>query len=216
MTGIAQSPKIYHITHINNLAQILSAGVIWSDARCLELGLTCEVVGMSEIKRRRLGDLPVKCYPHTMVGEYVPFYLCPRSVMLYILYMNNHPDLTYRGGQRPLLHFEADLRQTVAWAHSVNRLWAFTSENAGTRYADFYCHLSDLGRINWQAVAATDFRDVVIKEGKQAEFLVHESFPWHLVERIGVLDQQVAQAVYDIVQHASHQMVVEVKRDWYY
>ncbi len=32
--------------------------------------------------------------------------------------------------------------------------------------------------INWTAVRATDFRNAQIQDGKQAEFLMHESFPW--------------------------------------
>ena len=89
-------------------------GVLWSDAERLRQNLECQVVGMGEIKRRRLEELEVGCNPGTKVGEYVPFYFCFRSIMLYLLYMSNHPDLTYRGGQRPILHLEADLRTSAA------------------------------------------------------------------------------------------------------
>jgi len=88
---IPKKLKIYHITHIRNLNDILNDKMLWSDSKRLELGLDCEIVGMSEIKKRRLEELEVKCHNGTMVGEYVPFYFCPRSIMLYILYMGNHP-----------------------------------------------------------------------------------------------------------------------------
>jgi hypothetical protein len=51
-----------------------------------------------------------------MWADCVPFYFCPRSIMLYILYQANDPELTYRGGQGPIVHLEADLRASVAWA----------------------------------------------------------------------------------------------------
>ena len=35
----------------------------------------------------------------------------------------------------------------------------------------------------------------LIKEGKQAEFLVEECFPWSLVERIGMYSESVAQTM---------------------
>jgi hypothetical protein len=35
----------------------------------------------------------------------------------------------------------------------------------------------------------------LVKEGKQAEFLVYESFPWQLVEKIGVIDAATEQQV---------------------
>jgi len=47
-------PKIYHITHYQNLPKIIESGVLWSDAKRIELGLECAIVGMSNIKRRRL------------------------------------------------------------------------------------------------------------------------------------------------------------------
>jgi len=53
-------------------------------------------------------------------------------------------------------------------------------------------------------------------EGKQAEFLIHQSFPWRLVDRIGVHSRAVAQQVAEAMQGANHRPVVEIKRDWYY
>ena len=97
MPVVPRVPKIYHITHVRNLEQILASKVLWSDANRIEMELDCEVVGMSKIKQRRLA-LPVGCHPGTYVGEYVPFYFCPRSIMLYILHMGNHPDLDYSEG----------------------------------------------------------------------------------------------------------------------
>ena len=61
-------PKIYHITHLENLAQMVD-GVIWSDAERLRRKLDCKIVGMSEIKRRRLEELQVECHPGSMVGD---------------------------------------------------------------------------------------------------------------------------------------------------
>lgn len=216
MPKVLAQQKIYHITHVNNLAQIGQAGVLWSDAKRIALGLDCEVVGMSIIKQRRLMALPVKCHPATRVGDYVPFYFCPRSIMLYILHKGNHPDLVYQGGQRPIVHLVADLAATVAWANAEKRLWAFSDRNAGTRYADFYADVRKLDQVNWNAVQATDFRDPIVKEGKQAEFLVHESFPWELVDTIGVIDASIESQVRDALRGVRHQPAVRVERAWYF
>ena len=64
------------------------------------------------------------------------------------------------------------------------------------------------------AVAAPDFRDSQVKEGKQAEFLLHEFFPWHLVRRIGVFDATVYGKVVNAAQNATHRPAVEVRREW--
>src|SRR5690606_4683162 len=108
-------PKVYHITHVNNLAGIEADGKLVSDTEMIARGNPQANIGMSRIKARRL-TLPVTCHPGDYVGGYVPFNFCPRSVMLYVIYRGNHPDLTYRGGQGPILHLEADLEETLAWA----------------------------------------------------------------------------------------------------
>ena len=216
MGSVPDNPKLYHITHVDNLAGIVRAGVLWSDAKRIELGLESTLVGMSNIKRRRLTELPVTCHPRTAVGEYVPFYFCPRSIMLYILHRGNYPELSYRGGQRPLVHLVADLRASVAWAEAQGRRWAFSDRNAGAVYARFFNDLADLGQVNWDAVAARDFRDPLVKEGKQAEFLVHESLPWELVEGIGVLDAQTLRQVTSALSKAAHKPLARTKPLWYY
>ena len=211
-----KNPKIFHITHVDNLSKIARGGLLWSDAKRIEKGLECHLVGMSSIKARRLCELSVTCHPATNVGDYVPFYLCPRSIMLYILHKGNHPDVTYSGGQDPILHLAADLRATVAWAEEQQRLWAFSNCNAGARYANFYAKVVDLGRIDWAAVDATDFRDSNVKEGKQAEFLVHESFLWNLIEEIGVRNASTRHRVREVLAGLDHQPPVTIRSAWYY
>ena len=55
-----------------------------------------------------------------------------------------------------------------------------------------------------------------MKEGKQAEFLVEQSFPWHLVERIGVCAPVIGQRAAHAMQGSAHRPAIEVRRDWYY
>ncbi len=171
---------------------------------------------MSSIKARRLCVLGVNCHPGTRVGEYVPFYFCPRSIMLYILHKANHPDLCYRGGQRPILHLQADMVAAVRWADENHVRWGFSDRNAGGRLAGFYNHLDDLDKVDWTAVAASDWRDPIVKEGKQAEFLIYESFPWKLIERIGVKDEDIKEQVNAILRNAEHKPLVTVEPAWYY
>lgn len=206
--------KIYHIVHVDNLASICGDGCLWSDSMMVQRQGGA-VIGMATIKQRRL-TLPVFCHPQTFVGEYVPFYFCPRSIMLYVIYCANHPELAYRGGQQPIIHLEADLNQVVQWAEANGRHWAFSLSNAGAIYTQFRSELGRLDEINWDAVAARDFRPADVKEAKQAEFLVQQSFPWQLVERIGVYSQGIAQRVYAAMNGADHRPRVEIRREWYY
>lgn len=208
-------PKIYHITHVDNLPSIIADGGLVSDAAMIERGGPTTAIGMSDIKQRRLG-LPVKCHTGNHVGDYVPFYFCPRSVMLYVIYCANHENLTYRGGQGPIVHLEANLHEVVNWADDSNRRWAFSLSNAGAKYAEFRASRDDLDQLDWAAIDADDWRLDRVKEAKQAEFLLRDSFPWNLVTRIGVLTAGIREATVAALNEASYEPEVVIRPGWYY
>jgi hypothetical protein len=136
--------------------------------------------------------------------------------MLYILHIGNHPSLTYKEGQRPILHLEADLQEVIAWADSRSRPWAFTDRNAGSFYFESFRDPTQLNQLNWEHIANPDFRDPLVKDAKQAEFLVFESFPWTLVRKIVVINGNLVERVRQIVSVSTHRPDVQVQTEWYY
>lgn len=207
-------PKIYHIVHADRLPSIIADDFLWCDAeiaRRLPPGTT---IGMDNIKERRLKILHLTSHPDLHVGDCVPFYFCSRSIMLYLIHQANHPELSYRGGQDPIVHLEADLKQVVAWAEGQDLRWAFTLSNAGAYYFEDRCDLSKLDEIDWPAVDARNWRQC--KEGKQAEFLIEHRFPWKLVSRIGVFSRSIYLNTSAAVQAAGHKPPIEIRPDWYY
>jgi len=213
MTNPPRNPKVYHITHIDNIPSIIEKGCILSDSRMLNAQKT--EIGMSNIKLRRLIN-EVSCHAGTKVGEYTPFYFCTRSIMLYIIHMRNHYELSYKGGQTPILHLQSDFHSAVQWAEKNNIRWALSTSNAGALYTTFYNDTKHLDKINWQAVNATDFKNSEIKEGKQAEFLMFDYFPWNLIEGIGVVNQDIKNSVDSILQRAEYKPPTSIIRKWYY
>jgi hypothetical protein len=211
---VPDKPKIYHIVNVDRLPSIIADGRLWCDAETVRRSAPGTVIGMNHIKQRRLNELALESHPNLHVGDCVPFYFCPRSVMLYLIYQRNHPDLAYHGGQGPIVHLEADLQQTVQWARANDQRWAFTLSNAGSRYFEDRCDLAQLGEVDWSAVRARDWRQCI--ETKQAEFLVEAHFPWELVLRIGVLSPAIYSQVASALRGNGHKPVVEVKPDWYY
>ncbi|MBE7488457.1 MAG: DUF4433 domain-containing protein [Candidatus Omnitrophica bacterium] len=211
---VPERPKLYHIVHVDRLPSIVADGCLWSDSEMLRHDPSGTTIGMSAIKERRLNELSLNSYPDLHVGDCVPFYFCPRSIMLYLIYQGNHPDMTYRDGQSPIIHLEADLYSVVEWADDTSCRWAFTLSNAGSRYFEDHCDLANLTKIKWEAIQARDWKNC--QEGKQAEFLVECSFPWSLVERIGVHSETIRQQVVRALPPKGHMPVVEICRDWYY
>jgi len=216
------TPCIYHITHVDNLPAIIANGGLLSDAAILARGGPATTIGMGTIKQQRL-SLRVSCHPGLNVGDCVPFYFCPRSIMLYVIHCANNSALAYRGGQGPIVHLEADLGAVVAWANQQQRRWAFSLSNAGAGYAQFRNSLKDLHHIDWDAVASNNFSagsytpsGHQVKEGKQAEFLLHNDFPWSLVQRIGVASKAIAIQAQAALASAAHRPQVSVQSSWYF
>lgn len=207
------NPKIYHIVHADRLASIIAKAGLWCDAVMSQQTNAGTMIGITNIKQRRLNS-PLMSRKGLKVGDCVPFYFCPRSVMLYLIHRANDPNLPYKGGQAPILHLECDLNATVAWANKQPKRWAFTLSNAGSNYFEDRADLAKLHEIDWAAVAATQWQKC--REGKQAEFLIEEHLPWHLVDRIGVISQPMATQVIQALQQCPHKPSVQVLPNWYY
>ena len=210
---VPNQPKIYHIVHMDRLPHIIAVGHLYSDAHMQAQQGMGTTIGMSSIKARRL-TLGLSSHPGLHVGDCVPFYFCPRSVMLYVISCQNHPELAYHDGQEPIIHREVDLHTVLKRARKEKKRWAFTTSNAGARYFEDYCTIDALDNIDWEAVEARDWR--TCKEEKQAEFLVERSFPWDLVEHIGVKSKIVQQQVNEMLLQAVHRPPVDVQTRWYY
>lgn len=211
---IPDEPKIYHIVHVDRLLSIVKDGGLGCDAEIVRRSPSGTTIGMNQIKQRRLNELTLTSHPDLHVGDCVPFYFCPRPVMLYLIHQANHPELDYRGGQDHIIHLEADLRQTVTRAEERGQRWAFTLSNAGAYYFEDRCDLAQLSEIDWNAVQARDWQQC--KEGKQAEFLIEGQFPWDMVSLIGVRTQPVHDQVSKTLQAVAHRPPIEIRPAWYY
>ena len=210
--SVPKRPKIYHIVHVDRVKSIVADGCLWCDAEVGRRDSQGTTIGMPRIKQRRLTELTLTSHPGLYVGACVPFYFSPRSVMLYLLHMGNQ--VSYQGGQGSIVHLEADLQRTVEWAVENNRRWAFSLSNAGSYHFEDRSDLSQLGEIDWDAVQASSWKQC--RERKQAEFLIEQSFPWDLVERIGVCSSTVYRTVSEVLPTGGHRPPVEVRSDWYY
>lgn len=215
MTAAPAHPKIYHIVHVDRLPSILQNGGLSSDAYVRANGCDGTTIGMGNLKTSRLAR-SVPTQPGTCVGDYVPFYFCSRSVMLYVIYMANHPGLAYRGGQGPIVHLEADLHHVLDWADAEGHPWAFSLGNATAVFTEFRSDRAQLGDLRWDLIPQRIFTDPQIKEAKQSELLIRDFFPWALVERLGTHSDQVANQVAQLLAGVQHRPPVQRIQDWYY
>ena len=197
---------IYHITDVENLPNILSEGGLHSDAIMAQR--TSTVIGYSHIKERRLTKIRVPCCGHRYVGEFVPFYFCPRSPMLY----TTNQGKTGRpvGCQESIIH----LVSSVGTAVGLGQQWAISDGNAGAFHTSFYSDLAAIKTLDWPAIRARDWRGKTHE--KSAEFLVADFFPWTCFEQIGCHSSNVACHVESLLQNQAHQPAVAIQSGWYY
>lgn len=198
---------IFHITHVENLTSIVEHGCLWSDSQRIEKGIDNTNIGHSHIKARRL-KRPVPTAAKGFLGDYVPFYFCNRSVMLYVAHRRSVDG--YDGGQEPIVH----LVSSVEAAARTGRSWTFTDRHAELGHARFFDDLNDLNELDWEAMEARYWQNV--KEVRQAEFLVHRKFLWGSIKRIVVHNDGVAKRAANAIAKAAHRPSIAINADWYY
>ena len=214
--SVPKRPKIYHITHVDRLTSIVARGGLWCSDKVTRQNLPGTNIGMGKIKNVRSSSRYLRSHPGLRVGACVPFYFCPKSVMLCTI-DNKGNGLSYKGGQGQIIHLEADLYDTVAWAEKHPLRWAFTLSNAAKFNFEDRCDLKELDKINWNAVQSDHWKKSKnLREGKQAEFLLEKMFSWRLVERIGVNNRGVRNQVQNIVNGHSNIPDIKVIGRWYY
>lgn len=205
--------KVVHILHVDKLASVIQAGGLYCDAEVRRRNLGGTEIGLRHIKERRAKHA-LRSYPELHVGDCVPFYFWPRSVMLYKFYKHDDPELSYAGGQEPIVHLVADFNLTADWADKQGVRWVFTDSNAGSALFEEYTDRGDLQKLDWQAISAEDWRDC--REAKQAEFLLEHFFPFELVQHIGVFSEDYQRQVCAILKGTKFRPRVQANRKWYY
>lgn len=208
--------KIYHIVHLDKLSSIISNGRLFSYAITQERNIhNGTTIGMQEIKERRLTS-HLSSYPNLTVGNCVPFYFCPRSIMLYVIHCQNNPDLAFQGGQQKILHLEFNLKRVLDWAEQNKKRCAFTTSNAGSCYFEDFSDFNLIyNKLNWEAINAELWR--AVKEEKQAEFLIESEIDWSLVDTIGTQNAIAYREVSAIMDGINkHKPELKIIPQWYY
>jgi hypothetical protein len=120
----------------------------------------------------------------------------------------------YTDGQTPVIY----LCSSTEAVDAANLRWVFTEGHADMGYTDFFDDLKDLTRIDWPLMKEKYWRDTDEdpdrSRRRQAEFLVHNFFPWNLVSNVAVYDGTVETAVRGILMRQLPQIAIQ--QGWYY
>lgn len=204
---------IYHITHVTNLPSILADGCAWNP-KLMRGRRAYKSIAHENIQDRR-SITTVSCGNGGDLHDYVPFYFAPRSPMLYAI---------HRGKVASCPEGQGRIAYLVCTAQAVKAagLPFVFSDGHGTMVplTDFFDDLRDLDKIDWGVMKATYWVDTP-EDGdrsrrRQAEFLIHDHFPWTMVQEIAVRNATVKAEVDAVLVGAAYRPPVAIRPGWYY
>jgi hypothetical protein len=177
---MAQKNRIFRLTHYKNLPFILTNGIHCANSKIKDPNFI--PIGAKRLIESR-ATTPVKSIPDRVLNDYVPFYFCAKSPMLYVL------------SKRGVEGIECAQEDLVYLVSSVELIadhpldFVFTDRHAVLAYANFFNQIRDLHELNWDAIRSDHWGDRydptrTARELKQAEFLVYQHVPIDCIEGI--------------------------------
>ena len=205
--------RIYRIVHIENLPQLLAQGKLWCGNQIAAQGLSSSSIGNMDLTRSRSAKF-VPCEPGGSLNDYVPFYFCPRFVMLYLI--SKRHEATYGGGQEPIV----PLISTLETVSKAGRPFVFTDRHTYLSTATFYNDAAMLTELDIAVIRSRDWQkteeDPNRQERKMAEFLAHDFVSWECIQGIGVFSQSYKEDAEAILNRYNSRTPVQIKQEWYY
>jgi len=209
--------RIYHVTHISNLAAILETGALLADAsHALETRPVVDISSDDVREARRTMELPGD--DGLTVADYVPFFLSPHAAVW--------DAIRARSGD-PRLVLDAhgsDAYDFVIFVSTVQKVIdvhaAFIDEfPAVVALAD-----GDAAEAATRVVATSDGVERMLVRLRadpdsdallHAELLVQESFPLAMITLLGVANDRVRDTVRGILATSSYRPKVAVYPPWF-
>ncbi len=206
--------RIYHVTHIGNLAGILSSGTLFADANRAWEARPAVDISSAETRESRRATL-VSGQGSLSVAKYVPFYLSPNAkVWDSIRAHTDDPRLVLDAhGSAPydFVILVSTVKKVLdAHVGEPDSAVIATDGDAAGVLTRFGTTREDAQRV-LRKLRADPEADAIL----EAELLVEETFPYELVTLIGVANDRVRDVVKPILAASTHRPKVAVYPPWF-
>lgn len=197
----------YRIVNINNLSLLLQNGMV--NKHHQQASNKYINIGNPEIIDVR-STTPVRIANYGMIGDYVPFYFTPKSLMLYnIITGYRHPLVPKRDAGEILV-----VRCLISELATLPQ-WFFTDGQGNNSLTKHFNNLDLLDEIDWKCIQESNFKNDADDPDRvrkyQAEFLVHGQIPLANIESLNVYNHQAAEIVSDILQQHNINLAVNIQ-----
>jgi ssDNA thymidine ADP-ribosyltransferase, DarT len=225
MVGMPIPVRLFHITVIDNLAAIFEQGALLCKARSQAVGIDYQNIAHAGAQGVRASKAVIDP-PGGYIHDYVPFYFAPRSPMLMAIHGGKVQACHYQ--QNDIVYFELLVRTLV----DAKQEFVFYDRNATKDYSQAFTDphkLKDV--VDWELLTEAPTLDGFCKyfqdrhepakymdrmEKRQAEFLVKDQVPLAGFIRIGVINEEKASVVRNIMARYAVNLPVQVMPDWYF
>lgn len=199
---------LFHMTHVDNLASILSNGQLKSYSQLFRDSTSYRDIAAQDVQNRR-AETSVPIQPGGFLHDYVPFYFAGRSPMLYVVKNNGTP-------QKDLIYLMTNTEKIA----SFKLPFVYTDGHAIMFLSSFYNSLDDLDCIDWDVMHSEFWNDTVDypdrKRKRQAEFLIHQALPLQYLTGIATYTTATKLKVEELVQDSGHSLNVHEVPKFYY
>ncbi|MNC13230.1 hypothetical protein D3C76_1073950 [compost metagenome] len=201
---------IWRIVHRDNLPWLLDNGL-----HCAESGiLSPSYVSIGNpdlISKRRHRAVPIA--PGGTLGDYVPFYFTPFSVMM----KNIHSGW---GVQQRKNEEIVILVSSLYHLQNLSLPFVFTNAHAYPHWTDYYSDLERLDQIDWDVLQRRDFKrdpdDPKKMERYQAEALVYGHVPVEGLLGIVCYTEAIKRRVEKGIKERGLDLPVHARARWYF
>ncbi|WP_317382562.1 DUF4433 domain-containing protein [Megasphaera stantonii] len=184
---------LYHITHINNLPNIVENKALLSYKQIKINNILNTSIAYISVQNHRQ-NTRISYPPYGNLHDYVPFYFAPRSPMLYAIYRHNVE--TYSGSQEQIIYLITNVQNVI----ERNYNYIFTDKHAIVQYAKQFNDARDLEMaIDWEIMRANYWAntedDGERKSRRQAEFLIYSHVDFNDIQQIVVYNEDMGNFV---------------------
>ena len=205
---------VFHITHVDNLETILRHEGLFSHNDCSRLGVQYRRIGDASLKDTR-SSFPVQVPPHGCLGDYVPFYLGPRSPMQFRIHRKSVAG--YDGTEQDVIFL-------VSTVTNLRKCGFSCFHTDGQANANRTKHIQGLDEVkstvDWTVIRgkwwlSTD-QDPDRQRRRSAEVLVHKTCPFLFIEGIAAANNTMVKRVATMLDTMNVVRPVVERPGWYY
>jgi hypothetical protein len=206
-----QKALIFRITHRDNVAWMLDHGLHCPRSPTYDPNYV--QIGNPDLIDKRFNH-PVRHAMGGTLGDYLPFYFTPFSMML----------LNIKTGYNGIRKRDNDeiviLASSLLRLRTLNIPFLFTNIHAYMKPADFYTDLADLSHIDWNILQKRDFARDLNDLGKtdryMAEALVRDSLPVDGLLGLVCYNKEVESQLNALTAARNLAVKTIVRPDWYF